>query len=144
VSSLAPGFAAAMGRTEGFEHVRWDDAETVPVTTLDALIAAHGTPRFVKIDVEGHEAAVLRGLSRPVPWVAFEFLPAALDVAAAAAGRLAALGPYRFTVALGEADRFALPWTDAEALIAGLEARAAGGDTRSGDVYARFAGSGAP
>ncbi len=27
----------------------------VPVTTLDALIATHGVPRFCKVDVEGFE-----------------------------------------------------------------------------------------
>jgi FkbM family methyltransferase len=36
----------------------------VPTTTLDAFLAAHPdlTPTVVKIDVEGHEAAVLRGM----------------------------------------------------------------------------------
>lgn len=33
----------------------------VPVTTLDALAAEHGTPGLVKIDVQGHELAVLDG-----------------------------------------------------------------------------------
>jgi hypothetical protein len=32
----------------------------------------HGAPFFVKIDVEGHELSVLRGMRRPVPCLSFE------------------------------------------------------------------------
>jgi FkbM family methyltransferase len=137
VTSLAPGFAERMHRAPGFEHVRWDATETVEVTTLDALIAAHGVPRFVKIDVEGFEHAVLRGLSQPVPWIAFEYLPAALDVARACLARLAALGEYRFNLVAGEHPAFLRPeWVSANAMAADLATRA--GDGRSGDVYARL------
>jgi len=37
--------------------------EKVPVRTLDNLIATYGEPAFVKIDAEGSEADILRGLS---------------------------------------------------------------------------------
>lgn len=45
---------------------------SVPVATLDNMIAKYGTPDFLKIDVEGGEFAVLKGLSRPVPVICFE------------------------------------------------------------------------
>lgn len=45
----------------------------VPVTTLDELVCAFGTPQFVKIDVEGYELEVLSGLSARVPVVSFEY-----------------------------------------------------------------------
>jgi FkbM family methyltransferase len=136
VSSLEPAFAGRMRAAPGFRRVRWDAAETVQVTTLDALIATHGLPRFIKIDVEGFEAEVLAGLTRPVPWIAFEYLPAALDTAAACVARLAALGDYAFTLVPGEAGAFAVPWTDA-AHVGDALARAAPGGP--GDVYARLA-----
>jgi FkbM family methyltransferase len=44
----------------------------VPTTTLTDLIETYGMPYFVKIDVEGLEAAVLRGLQRVVPHLSFE------------------------------------------------------------------------
>jgi FkbM family methyltransferase len=44
----------------------------VKVVTLDALIAQHGTPHYIKIDVEGFELEVIRGLSKPVPFISFE------------------------------------------------------------------------
>lgn len=125
-----------MASAPGFGHVRWDDAAEVAVTTLDAVIARAGKPRFIKIDVEGAEATVLAGLSQPVDWIAFEALPALPGVTEAALDRLRGLGAYRFNLVAGEDSRFALPdWTDA----AGIRAALARSD-RSGDVYARRAG----
>jgi FkbM family methyltransferase len=45
------------------------DIETV---TLENLILTHGVPFFVKIDVEGYELNVLRGMQRSVPYLSFE------------------------------------------------------------------------
>ena len=44
----------------------------VPTTTLDALITRHSVPYFIKIDVEGLEPNVLRGLGQEVPYLSFE------------------------------------------------------------------------
>ena len=51
----------------------------MPVTTLDRLIAQHGVPSFIKIDVEGFEDQVLAGLTHPVPALSFEFTTIARD-----------------------------------------------------------------
>jgi FkbM family methyltransferase len=44
----------------------------IETTTLDRLFADFGLPFFIKIDVEGFELNVLKGLSRPVPYLSFE------------------------------------------------------------------------
>jgi len=46
--------------------------EEVETTTLEDLIQSHGVPFYIKIDVEGHEVNVLRGLRSAVPYVSFE------------------------------------------------------------------------
>jgi len=66
VDSLRGG-AERFGEKLGFGQKR-----EVQTTTLEDLFATHGVPFFVKIDVEGFELNVLRGMKRPVPFLSFE------------------------------------------------------------------------
>jgi FkbM family methyltransferase len=45
----------------------------VPIITLDQAIQQYGMPRFCKIDVEGFESEVLKGLSSPIKALCFEY-----------------------------------------------------------------------
>jgi FkbM family methyltransferase len=56
-----------------FKGVHWDEIIQVKMTTLDNLIAEFGLPDFIKIDVEGYELNVLKGLSKSVKMISFEF-----------------------------------------------------------------------
>jgi FkbM family methyltransferase len=56
------------------ENIQFSDQVSVPLTTLDQLIQQYGLPGFIKIDVEGYELAVLKGLSQKVPFLSFECL----------------------------------------------------------------------
>lgn len=59
----------------------WSRGATVPVLTLDTLVHHFGEPHFIKIDVEGYEREVLRGLSTQPPLLSFEFHNALLSSA---------------------------------------------------------------
>ena len=138
VSTLSGAWRSrAAHANPGFAGVRWDATVEVPVVTLDGLIERYGVPRFCKIDVEGWEAEVLRGLSLPLEALSVEFVAGQLDVAAACVRRLHELGSYRFNVVLGEQRDFAFDaWRSGDELLAWLESGAGGAS--SGDVYARL------
>lgn len=56
----------------GLDPLEFSETKVVNTTTLEQLMEEHGRPFFIKIDVEGHELSVIRGLKRPVPYVSFE------------------------------------------------------------------------
>lgn len=65
----------------------------VPVTTLDRLIDRFGVPAFCKIDVEGFEEEVLKGLSTPLPMVTLEWHGDEIDALCLCLDRLSSLTP---------------------------------------------------
>jgi len=116
------GDRTRFGGTQGsLDFARHRNVET---TTLEQLIVAHGSPFFVKIDVEGYEASVLRGLKRPVQFLSFEvnlpeFRPEGLECVKLLE-RLAANGKFNYAadcergLALEE-------WVDAQAFVSEIE-----------------------
>ncbi len=135
VTTASEDFVAAAEGASGWEGQSWDHRITVPMLTLDSLVAAHGSPDFIKIDVEGFEDRVLAGLSFPVPALSFEFTTIQRDIAHRCLIRLARLGDYRFNLAIGESQILAaqewLTAQDMAARVAELPAEA-----NSGDIYA--------
>lgn len=137
VSTLSNNWIAAVSRDASFGGVRWRPSATVDVTTLDALIADHGLPALCKLDVEGFEAEALRGLSVALPIIAFEYVPAAIEVAFECIERLASLGEYEFNWFPGESHRWVTAeWVTASAMPVHLDRLAAG--HTSGDIFARL------
>jgi FkbM family methyltransferase len=137
LTTLSPEWAREVAKDAGFRRTRWQPVQTVPVTTLQAMLVAYGVPDFVKIDVEGLEAEVLRGLETPLPCLSFEYLPVARARALACIERLEALGAYRFNWSVGESHRLALTDWCTPAAVRGFVADLAAGDG-SGDIYARL------
>ncbi len=137
VSTLSVNWITAVQQDPAFAQIRWETAVSVPVLTLDELIARFGRPTFCKLDIEGYEAEALRGLSQPLSALSFEHIPAAASLTAACVTRLAELGTYQFNYAPGESQRLLWPtWQSATALLAALAQLPPG----SGDVYAQWQG----
>jgi FkbM family methyltransferase len=109
---------------------------TVTVSTLDLLIEKHGVPHYVKIDVEGFEPDVLRGLSQTIPVVSFEVQGPALHMAAQCVEILDRLGSYQYSVSPLDQHALATGWLAGADLLERLPALLG---ERHGDVFARLA-----
>jgi FkbM family methyltransferase len=138
VSTASPAFVSAARDAPGWENQRWMTSVSVPVTTLDALIGEHGTPAFIKIDVEGFEEEALQGLSHQVKALSFEFTTIQRPVAFACIARCVALGYTKFNAALGESQTLVNgDWVGGEDIARWLAELPHAAN--SGDIYAALA-----
>lgn len=127
-------------RREGIPTEWTGETMRVPVTTLDRLIERHGLPGYVKIDVEGFEPYVLRGLSAPVSLVSFEYQVANPQGASECVRRLQQLGSYEFCHTVLDENVFREGWSPADRVEQWVEeTRGEHGVTASGNVFARVA-----
>jgi len=115
----------------------------VPTVTLDALIDEYGTPDFIKLDVEGYEETAIRGLSKPVKGLSFEFHQDWLHQADAVIEHLSGLGCYRYNYAANFTSKFVLDeWIKGPALMEHLRrVLSERGPGSWGDAYAKLCGA---
>jgi FkbM family methyltransferase len=136
VTTASRSFIDGVAAIPSFQAVQWAEPVRVPALTLDQLVARHGLPDFLKLDIEGLEEAALAGLSRAPRLVSFEFLAGRIDTARACLDRLEALARWSFNLSRGES--LELEWAtfvDRPTLEAWLASHA--GQDFSGDIYAR-------
>lgn len=107
VNTLSQKWASALSANKdrhahGHQGLDFARQETVETTTLEQLMSEHGVPAFIKIDVEGYELNVIRGLRRPVPYLSFEvnlpeFRPEGLQCVEILGG-LATAGTFNYAI----------------------------------------------
>jgi FkbM family methyltransferase len=138
VSTASHEIVRAARDAPGWKAQRWTRTIRAPLTTLDSLIARHGLPVFIKIDVEGFECEALAGLSRPVKALSFEFTTIQRNVALACIERCVALGLRHFNAALGESQTLVhSDWVGSVDIAAWLTELPHAAN--SGDIYAALA-----
>jgi len=119
-----------------FADYQWDRNVIVPVTTLDAAIARHGQPSYVKVDVEGFELEVLRGLTHQVKLISFEFTTEFLENNRECTRHLESIGFRDFNAKIGTLDNYVSErWLSADELFFFL--RKSSDPQLWGDIYAR-------
>jgi FkbM family methyltransferase len=96
LSALAPSVHDVSERSPTHRIANWTAAIEVEVKTLDEIAKIHGVPDFVKIDAEGFDDRVLRGMSFRPRALSFEYYRHLPEVAMSAIGTLALQSDYEF------------------------------------------------
>ncbi|MEO0830693.1 MAG: FkbM family methyltransferase, partial [Pseudomonadota bacterium] len=107
----------------------------VAVVTLTDLMSEFGVPRYIKIDVEGFESEVLKGLDQPAPLLSFEYHLRELEDLRASMSGLERLGAWHYNcIAMNGRDFSQTDWL---AMQDFFELAEGGAIPRKGDVFAR-------
>lgn len=134
-STLLPSNSEWMKDSPDYADVSWVGEVKVPLTTLTELARRHGEPAFVKIDVEGFELDVLKGMEFRPRYVSFEYGVRRKDIALNCIALLANRG-YRFRPIGGRTFRFVEPdWMEGAAAETWLRERAVSSG-EYGDIFA--------
>lgn len=137
LSSMSSSWMEKTRESGRFENELWDQKVLVSVTTLDTLIQDYGVPRFCKIDVEGYELEVLRGLSTPICALSFEFVAECADSAVGCVLYLSQLDHYEYNISFGETLMFQFErWQSCDDIVRHLLHLS--DKLAWGDVYARI------
>ena len=122
-----------------FKEYSWKTKKEVRMTTLDILIHKYGIPAFIKIDVEGYELEVLKGLNKPVNMISFEYcVPEQIEKVLSCIKRLVVINPnIEFNYSSNETMQFALnKWVQLDKMINIINSKPFQ-NTFFGDIYVK-------
>lgn len=104
---------------------------------MDNLIKEFGLPTFCKIDVEGFEYQVLKGLSSSIKYLSFEFTKEFFDETKNCLNYLTSLGYSSFNYDIYESMSFQLPkWVGVEEVIKKIKLNK--DKLLGGDIYTKL------
>lgn len=127
-----------LGREKRFVNEKIEHVEKVVTTTLDKLVQLHGVPDFIKIDVEGYEQNVLKGLTRKIRLISFEYaLPDSHSSIEKCISEIRRIGDVEINYSIGESMVLCLKrWLEADAFLVFSTLHEFLG-TSAGDIYVR-------
>lgn len=137
LSSLSSEWISAV-KDGRFINNTWQRQLKIKVNTLDHLIGTFGLPKFCKIDVEGFEEEVLRGLTSAIPVISFEYTwPERAASVKKCFQILDRLGEYQCNFTVGEDMKLQLSnWVTADQIMKTQNQRE--GESLFGDIYVKF------
>jgi len=135
ISSMSKDWLRKVSASKRFLD-EWHETITVNTKTLDYLISTYGVPDFIKIDVEGYELNILKGLNMSIDLLSFEYtLPEMVDETIHIIKRLESMSNHLYQLVKGEDHEFYFnEWISREELESFLL------DIKSlgfGDIYAK-------
>ncbi len=137
ISSMSPQWIKEVKKSKRFAEHEWNKVKQVEVTTLDTLIQEFGVPDYCKIDVEGYEYEVLKGLSQSIKLISVEYTTEYQENTFLLIQHLKKLGEIEFNFYTGKPEGFELPtWCNEEEIISYLKLQNA--LYFMGDLFIRF------
>ena len=136
VATLSREFIASANESKRFGDREWGNIIPVDVLTLDSIIEEWGTPSFMKIDVEGFELEVLRGLSKSVRALSFEWTSNRPDASRKCIDYLCGIGMPYFQISFGESMSLGHRTSQGADVIKNLLSLLGDEMTCFGDIYA--------
>ena len=121
------------------DRYKWTIIQQVSITTLDTLILSYGQPKFCKIDVEGYEVSVLKGLTNRIPFLSFEYTGEFFYDVKNCINHLLSIGQAKFNCTIGSTMKFFFPtWITHDKLYEKLDSLKDKYKLLEGDIYTMF------
>jgi FkbM family methyltransferase len=138
IASMSENWIEGVKRSNRFVNEDWSVMETISVTTLDTIIKENFTPDYLKIDVEGYEMEVLKGLNHPVNFISFEItLPEMKRSAIDCVNEVDRIGNYLFVIPNKNKFMDITTWYSKTEIIAQLEFLSREANSVSADVFCK-------
>jgi len=138
IASMNPNWIEHVKKTNRFSGENWNTMEEVTVTTLDTIINDNFLPNYIKIDVEGFELEVLKGLTKAVDYISFEItLPETKNMAIDCVNEICRIGNYVFAIPNNNQLADITIWQTKQQIMELLETLSQSSTSVSSDIFCK-------